>query len=53
MASKMRRTFDDKFKEPRTTLSELFVWDYWHVPDQVCWREGRGKEEGGGRERGG
>ena len=31
----MRRTFDDRFAEPRTTLSERFVWDYWHVPDQV------------------
>ena len=30
----MRKTFDDRFREPRTTLSERFVWDYWHVPEQ-------------------
>jgi hypothetical protein len=30
----MRKTFDDRFCEPRSTLSERFVWDYWHVPDQ-------------------
>ena len=35
LASSLRQTFDNKFEEPRTTLSERFVWDYWHVPDQV------------------
>ena len=26
LADAMRKTFDDRFREPRTTLSERFVW---------------------------
>lgn len=25
----------DRFADPRATVSERFVWDYWHVPEQV------------------
>lgn len=33
-AIKLRKTFEDKFKNPRETNSDRFVWDYWHVPNQ-------------------
>lgn len=33
-AIKLRKNFDDRFKNPRETNSDRFVWDYWHVPDQ-------------------
>jgi len=33
-AKKMRGVFEDRFKDPRNTDSQRFVWDYWHVPDQ-------------------
>lgn len=33
-APALRRTFDDKFADPRRAHGERFVWDYWHVPGQ-------------------
>jgi hypothetical protein len=33
-APALRRTFDDRFADPRSTRADRFVWDYWHVPGQ-------------------
>jgi hypothetical protein len=33
-ANRMRRTFDDRFRDPRVARADRFVWDYWHVPGQ-------------------
>ena len=33
-AAALRRTFDDRFADPRSTRADRFVWDYWHVPGQ-------------------
>lgn len=33
-APKLRRCFDERFREPRQGHTDRFVWDYWHVPDQ-------------------
>lgn len=33
-AAKLRRVFDARFAEPRSTRADRFVWDYWHVPGQ-------------------
>jgi hypothetical protein len=33
-AAALRRTFDQRFADPRETRSDRFVWDHWHVPDQ-------------------
>lgn len=30
----LRKTFDQRFADPRETRSDRFVWDHWHVPDQ-------------------
>ena len=30
----LRRTFDERFADPRSTRADRFVWDYWHVPGQ-------------------
>jgi 2OG-Fe(II) oxygenase superfamily len=30
----LREVFDDRFAEPRSTRSDRFVWDWWHVPRQ-------------------
>ena len=33
-AEALRRTFDERFAEPRSTRADRFVWDWWHVPGQ-------------------
>lgn len=33
-AKKLRNEFDTRFKDPRQTTADRFVWDYWHVPEQ-------------------
>lgn len=33
-AKAMRSHFEDRFGDPRSTRSDRFVWDYWHVPNQ-------------------
>jgi hypothetical protein len=33
-ASQLRDYFEAQFRDPKSTRSERFVWDYWHVPDQ-------------------
>ena len=33
-ARALRRTFDERFAEPRSTRADRFVWDWWHVPGQ-------------------
>jgi hypothetical protein len=33
-AADLRRTFDARFADPRSTRADRFVWDYWHVPGQ-------------------
>jgi hypothetical protein len=33
-APALRRTFDERFADPRSTRADRFVWDYWHVPGQ-------------------
>jgi hypothetical protein len=33
-AKQLREVFDERFAEPRSTRSDRFVWDWWHVPDQ-------------------
>lgn len=33
-ASSLRKVFDSRFRDPKSTRSDRFVWDYWHVPDQ-------------------
>ncbi len=33
-ARAMRAHFEDRFKDPRATSADRFVWDYWHVPGQ-------------------
>jgi hypothetical protein len=33
-ADKLRAEFDRRFRDPRETRSDRFVWDFWHVPDQ-------------------
>ena len=33
-AAELRRTFDERFADPRSTRGDRFVWDYWHVPGQ-------------------
>jgi hypothetical protein len=33
-AAALRRTFDERFADPRSTRADRFVWDYWHVPGQ-------------------
>src|SRR5262249_9599720 len=30
----LRRAFDERFAEPRSTRADRFVWDWWHVPGQ-------------------
>jgi hypothetical protein len=30
----LRRVFDERFAEPRSTRGDRFVWDWWHVPGQ-------------------
>ncbi len=30
----LRQVFDERFEEPRSTRSDRFVWDWWHVPGQ-------------------
>src|SRR3990167_5974506 len=33
-ARDLRAVFDKRFRDPRVSRSDRFVWDYWHVPDQ-------------------
>ena len=33
-AKQLRRTFDERFADPRSTRGDRFVWDWWHVPGQ-------------------
>ena len=33
-ADALRKTFDERFADPRSTRADRFVWDYWHVPGQ-------------------
>ena len=33
-ARALRKTFDERFAEPRSTRADRFVWDWWHVPGQ-------------------
>jgi 2-oxoglutarate-Fe(II)-dependent oxygenase superfamily protein len=33
-ARALRRVFDDRFADPRSTRGDRFVWDWWHVPGQ-------------------
>ena len=33
-AKRLREDFASRFKDPRSTRSDRFVWDYWHVPGQ-------------------
>ena len=33
-AAQLRAVFDERFADPRSTRSDRFVWDYWHVPEQ-------------------
>lgn len=33
-APAMRSHFEERFRDPRSTRSDRFVWDYWHVPGQ-------------------
>ncbi len=30
----LRQVFDERFEDPRSTRSDRFVWDWWHVPGQ-------------------
>ncbi len=30
----MRQHFETRFKDPRSTRADRFIWDYWHVPGQ-------------------
>jgi hypothetical protein len=33
-AKPLRAVFDERFREPRSTRGDRFVWDWWHVPGQ-------------------
>lgn len=33
-AQRLRKVFDERFAEPRSTRADRFVWDWWHVPGQ-------------------
>jgi hypothetical protein len=33
-AKAMRSVFDERFRNPRETRDDRFVWDLWHVPEQ-------------------
>lgn len=33
-AAALRTHFESRFKNPRETRTDRFVWDYWHVPGQ-------------------
>ncbi len=33
-AAGLRRSFEERFREPRSARAERFVWDYWHVAEQ-------------------
>jgi hypothetical protein len=33
-AKALRKSFDERFGNPREGHPDRFVWDYWHVPDQ-------------------
>jgi hypothetical protein len=33
-ANKLRDDFEERFKDPRSTRADRFIWDYWHVPGQ-------------------
>jgi hypothetical protein len=33
-SSSLRRTFDERFADPRVARGDRFVWDFWHVPGQ-------------------
>jgi hypothetical protein len=35
-AEQLRAVFDDRFRDPRNTQPERFLWDYWFVPGQYC-----------------
>jgi len=33
-AKPLRAVFDERFRKPRSTRGDRFVWDWWHVPGQ-------------------
>jgi hypothetical protein len=33
-AQELREVFDKRFKDPRSTNRNRFLWDYWHVANQ-------------------
>lgn len=33
-AEALRKTFDERFADPRVARTDRFVWDWWHVPGQ-------------------
>ncbi len=33
-ARALRKTFDERFADPRSTRGDRFMWDWWHVPGQ-------------------
>lgn len=33
-AAPLRRVFDERFEDPRSTRGDRFAWDWWHVPGQ-------------------
>lgn len=33
-AQPLRAHFEERFRDPRSTRTDRFVWDYWHVPGQ-------------------
>lgn len=33
-AGRLRKVFDQRFKDPLAAYPERFVWDYWHVPNE-------------------
>ncbi len=33
-AAALRANFDERFRDPRSTRGDRFVWDFWHVPGQ-------------------
>jgi hypothetical protein len=36
-AGEMRKVFDERLGNQRSSSRERFVWDYWHVPDQYTY----------------
>ena len=36
-AEKMREVYDARFRTPRVTSGDRFVWDFWYIPDQYSY----------------